>query len=181
MTSTEMPSIKNYLDDIHENEKIIAHVGTISDEVVDSILKKAEKHLENQDDLKAQKKVFGILVEVLQNILKHSITHKNSKDDQSCLFLFKRNSNYGVIAGNYISSQSIGLIQKGIEHANSLNSEEIRNYYRDKLDTGKLSKKGGAGLGLIDIVRKSGSQLNYWFEEVNAHISLFCLEVHINM
>jgi hypothetical protein len=39
----------------------------------------------------------------------------------------------------------------------------------------KISEKGGAGLGLIDIAKKTGSKLSYQFKELNDEVSFFIL------
>jgi len=44
---------------------------------------------------------------------------------------------------------------------------------------GKISNKGGAGLGLIDMARKSGNKLLYAFEKVDEKFSYFYLHTEI--
>ena len=38
-------------------------------------------------------------------------------------------------------------------------------------------EKGGAGLGIIDLARKSGNKLNYEFNKVSNEYSFFCLTI----
>ena len=45
---------------------------------------------------------------------------------------------------------------------------------------GKLSAKGGAGLGFIDIARKSGNKLEYFFKEINSYSSFFILTTKVS-
>jgi hypothetical protein len=52
--------------------------------------------------------------------------------------------------------------------------------YREVLSNGEFSHKGGAGLGIIDISIKSGSQLHYSFSQVNDNSSFYVFEVCIN-
>jgi hypothetical protein len=42
-----------------------------------------------------------------------------------------------------------------------------------------MSAKGGGGLGMIDIARKSGKKLDYSFINVDKHFSFFSLIVNI--
>ena len=42
-----------------------------------------------------------------------------------------------------------------------------------------MSVKGGGGLGLIDIARKSGEKLQYNIREINESFSFFTLTVKI--
>jgi hypothetical protein len=52
--------------------------------------------------------------------------------------------------------------------------------YKKQIKEGKLSPKGGAGLGLIDIARKTGETLNYHFLQLDDNNYFFILEVEIN-
>jgi len=54
---------------------------------------------------------------------------------------------------------------KSINKLNSLSFEELNEAYREQLATGLMSAKGGAGLGLIEIRRKSGKLLQFSINE----------------
>ena len=43
-----------------------------------------------------------------------------------------------------------------------------------------MSKKGGAGLGFIDIARKSGNKLEYHFEKINDDYYFFIINSQIS-
>ena len=47
------------------------------------------------------------------------------------------------------------------------------------MGNGKLSEKGGGGLGLIDIAKKSRNKLGYSFKEIDKDYSFFTLIVKI--
>ena len=51
--------------------------------------------------------------------------------------------------------------------------------YKKQLREGTLSEKQGAGLGLIDIARKSTSKLHYQFIPLDEGHSFFILKVEI--
>ncbi len=48
--------------------------------------------------------------------------------------------------------------------------------------TGKegLSPRGGAGLGFIDMARKSGNKIRFDFEQINDELSFFSVRMTIN-
>jgi len=62
---------------------------------------------------------------------------------------------------------------------NALDSDELRGLYRMKLEKDPRTLKGTAGLGFIDIARKSKSKLDYEFIEMDDNTSFFCLKVVI--
>ena len=54
----------------------------------------------------------------------------------------------------------------------------LKHIIREILGNGKLSEKGGVGLGLIDIAKKSRNKLGYSFKEIDKDYS-FTLIVKI--
>jgi hypothetical protein len=62
-----------------------------------------------------------------------------------------------------------------LEQVNSLDKEELTELYKKQIKEGRLSDKGGAGLGFIDIKRKTGRNLNYHFLPINEDTSFFLL------
>lgn len=129
-----------------------------------------------------KKRVFNILVEILQNIYHHygHITIDNFSDEESVTFvLAKTQGDYYIIAGNYILNEEMPALKAKIDLINSLPSEKLKQVYMETLGNGVISEKGGAGLGLIEIARKSGGKLFYEFRLFDNHISFFSLMVKI--
>ncbi len=44
----------------------------------------------------------------------------------------------------------------------------------------RISSKGGGGLGLVDIARKTGNKLGYTFKKYNDKYSFFYLDILVN-
>jgi hypothetical protein len=62
-----------------------------------------------------------------------------------------------------------------LEQVNSLDKDELTELYKKQIKEGRLSEKGGAGLGFIDIKRKTGRNLEYHFLPINDVSSFFLL------
>jgi hypothetical protein len=60
-----------------------------------------------------------------------------------------------------------------------MSKEELKTYYKEVLSNGVMSEKGGGGLGMIDIARKSGSKLDYKFSVVDEKFSFFSLSIKV--
>jgi hypothetical protein len=67
-----------------------------------------------------------------------------------------------------------------IDNINSLNQDELKQLHKEKMRETAISDKGGAGLGFIDIARKTGNQLEYHFEPIDEKNSFFLLKTSIN-
>ena len=71
-------------------------------------------------------------------------------------------------------------LQERIDYINSLTRDELKQYYKEILNNGEISGKGGGGLGFIDIAKKSGEKLVYTIRELDNNYSFFTLTVRIS-
>jgi len=63
---------------------------------------------------------------------------------------------------------------------NTMDKEGLKEYYQNSLESSVVSSKGTAGLGMIDIARKSGNKLDFEFLNIDNERSFFCLNVKID-
>jgi hypothetical protein len=82
--------------------------------------------------------------------------------------------------GNYIKNEAVRELRERIDKINELDYEELKKLYRFKLENGSFHAGGGAGLGIIDIARKSGTKISYNFEVINTSYSFFSLNIAVN-
>jgi hypothetical protein len=155
--------------------------GIFTDNITDNILALAETNLVKKEDPRALKrKVYNVMVEGLQNITKHQADIDESVINNYGVFVLKKeNLKYFITTGNLIENENIPALTAQIEQVNKLNEEELKAYHRQVLIEGKISSKGGAGLGLIDMARKSGNKLLFAFENVDDKYSYFYLHTEI--
>lgn len=137
------------------------------------------------ESLKTKKKVFNVLVECLQNLYHHiddedEIKREIKRSKSSLVMVIRSQETYYVQTGNYIDKSVVKELEERLIKINSLDKESLREYYRETLDNGSVSSKGTAGLGMIDIARKSGNKLEYEFLEIDNDFSFFSLNVKID-
>ena len=80
-----------------------------------------------------------------------------------------------MITANKILKERIEDLRKTIDTINALNKDELNALYKKQIREGSLSEKGGAGLGLIDIARKTGKKLDYQFLPLEDNKNFFFL------
>ncbi|HLV42931.1 MAG TPA: SiaB family protein kinase [Brumimicrobium sp.] len=164
---------------------MLSFKGVVTPELLSSVLKVMESKLGAlEKSTKTRKRVYSILVECLQNLYHHNEEVNDEIDSillkTSLLIIAKQNDSYEVKTGNYITNDKVQDLEEKIKNVNKLGKQELREMYKTVLNHGELSKKGTAGLGLIDIVRKSGNKLEYNFLPIDEKYSFFCLNVKIN-
>ena len=86
---------------------------------------------------------------------------------------------YSITTGNYILSEREESFKERLERINSLTRDELKQMYKDVLNSDGRSDKGGGGLGMIDIARKTGNKLNYDFATLNDKYSFFSLNINV--
>jgi hypothetical protein len=168
------------------NNIIFVYQGEVTADLVSSILHMMENKLDGDgEDKRVKKKVFNVMVECLQNVYHHldslqvSNVEGEINDRTALLMIGKEEKDYYVITGNHIYNSRIDFIRQRLEKVNNSDKEELKQLYQSILNEGELSEKGTAGLGMIDIARKSGQKLGYDFHPVNEKYSFFSLEAKI--
>lgn len=157
---------------------IFSYLGHLTCSELNKVLKSTEIILStNSSSQRLKKKLFNLLIEITQNLSNHLNDADIAGNNAVFILLMKSDKTYKIITGNYLRSTEIAGIRARIEMVNALNNEELKALYRGVLDIGLPSTGGGAGLGLIDIARKSGENLYYNFEEIDESLSFFTLEV----
>jgi hypothetical protein len=180
-------SINNYFNDLTNNRNVLlSHKGSITSDLINQILDVMEsKLIEVDEQSKTRKKIYNVLVESLQNLYHHvdelPEEYKNQVDPKfGTIIIVEDNNRYIISTGNFIRSTKIKYLKDKIDKINSLTREELKDMYKFILNHQKLSAKGGGGLGLVDIARKTGNKLNYTFHPVNDEFYFFNLDIYVN-
>jgi hypothetical protein len=148
--------------------------GVVTNENSVSLLMLLEKEMENSEfGFVGRKRLFMFVLESLQNVSRHS--DRDEHANMSLVVYSKANGGYTVTTGNVISSSAIADLKLRLDEINHLQTSEIRTVYRQMLSNSEFSSKGGAGLGLIEMAKKTGNKLDYDFLELDNENSYFIL------
>ncbi|MBO7142495.1 MAG: SiaB family protein kinase [Bacteroidales bacterium] len=154
--------------------------GEFTQSLSHQILSLAEKNIDKDHiSSKIKKRVFHIMVESIQNISRHQ--DEPYKPEETAIFgIQKKSEHYYITTGNVIENAKTESLCGKLDKINNLDQEELDAFYREVLSNGQLSSKGGAGLGLIEMARKSGNKLKYALETISDVMSYFYLHSSIN-
>ena len=178
--------IETYLKEQANNNVILFYKGNIDSDVINHVLDVVEnKMVEVNEQGKLRKKVYNVLVESLQNLYHHVDRVPEDFDDQSSekfgiLQIQKVDNGYKIITGNFVHSENIEKLEEKIKRINRSSHEEIKELYKFILNHQRISAKGGGGLGLVDIARKTGNKLDYMFKTYNDKYSFFYLNILVD-
>ncbi len=179
-------NIESFLPDLSKNNIILFYKGNVDSDVINQILDKVEdKMIKADDQSKLRKKVYNVLVESLQNLYHHVDKVPVDFEDQTCekfgmVVVQKVDNAYKITTGNFVRTENVEKLEEKIKRINRSSHEEIKELYKFILNHQRISAKGGGGLGLVDIARKTGNKLEYTFKEYNELYSFFYLDIMVN-
>jgi hypothetical protein len=180
-------NIENYISsDQSAGDIILLYKGGVDSDVINHVLDTVEgKMVEVNEQAKLRKKVYNVLVESLQNLYHHVDSVPEDFEDQGSekyglLVVKKVTDGYRIITGNFVSAENIEKLEEKLKRINRSSHEEIKELYKFILNHQRISAKGGGGLGLVDIARKTGNKLEYEFREYNNKYSFFYLNILVN-
>lgn len=180
-----MTKIYDIYKQLEERDVILSFKGIMTSELLTTILQIMESKMDRFDEHpKIKKKVFNVLVECLQNLYHHIDEDiddlETSVNELNSLFMISRtSSNYTITTGNYMKPKEVPSLKEKLDLINGMSKDELKEYYKMVLNEGTMSEKGTAGLGMIDIARKSGKELEYDFSAINDNLTFFSLSVKI--
>jgi hypothetical protein len=165
-----------------EKDIMLVYCGEFSQDLNKTLLSFAERKFkaENVED-KIRIKIFNIMVEVLQNISKNKVVNLGETAEVTPIFMLgTNNDDYIMISSNMIRNEKIPPLKSRLEQVNTLDKEGLKLLYKDVRLNATFSDASGAGIGIIDIARKSENKLFFKFEEINSEFSVFSLLVRVS-
>lgn len=157
----------------------LAHFGDLNQDLINSLTTNVEEMMISAGDRKPLiKRVFSILIEGLQNILIHG---ERTDEGQPALLIVASNEyKYRVVLGNIAQEADKDRLVTYLDKLNSMDEEEVKEFYLEILNNGLISAKGGAGLGFITMRMKSKDQLHYTFEECGDGLLFFSIATDLD-
>ncbi len=169
-----MELIKKLRNKLLNEHLMFAYRGEVTGDNSVALLLLLEKEMElSEFSLLGRKRLFMFVLENLQNITRHGSTER---DEVTSLVVYNKTADgYTVSTGNVLKKREVKGLRQNLEKINSLDPESIREVYKAMLQDSNIGHKGGAGLGLIEMARKTGNKLDYDFLPIDESYSYFIL------
>jgi len=167
---------------MEENEIIMVYAGEFSQALTKTLLAFTERkfNVEQLED-NVKRKIYNIMVEMLQNISKNALDNDQIITGNSPIFMIGESTDfYFLISSNKIGNENIPMLKNRIDEVNALDSEGLKQLYKQVRINGTFSKVGGAGIGVIDMARKSENTLVYEFTRLDDQYSMYSLLIKVS-
>ena len=158
-----------------ENDSLsLTYSGVFNDKTLMSVISIIANHYGLDKKLKT--KNIYIAIEIFQNIIKYA----NVQDKGNYHFFQTRrlkNGDFMILSSNIISNENAAKVKQRIDKINDMSLVELKQYYKEILLNKEYTEKGGAGLGLIEMRRKTMQNIDYKFIKLDENNSVFLIIV----
>jgi len=159
---------------MEEEGILFSFSGLISQSLTSFTIKSVQEQLEEFNiDHKIIKTMFLITIEQLQNVMSYSknrLINDGNKFISPGIFVIgfdQKNKKYYVSSSNEIEEDDKEKISKKIDLINSMENKQLRDYLREQLRTAENKHERGAGVGFVEMAKRSSEKLEYHFENID--------------
>lgn len=178
--------IHDLYDAMEKQRILLSFKGSLSPDLITALLGLVERKMEHIElDHRSRKRVFNVVMECLQNLYHHNQQPlepsgtTTGNDPHGVVMIALQPDGYSILTGNFMAGTDVERVKDHLDLINSMAPEELRSFYKSTLANGKFSERGGGGLGMIDIARKSGGKLEYGFVPYDKDSAFFSLNVNV--
>lgn len=130
------------------------------------------------------KKLLSIFIEMAQNIAFYSterarLDHIDKDVGAGIIVVTEKDKIYTITSGNMVNKKNLLFIIEHCQKINTMDKEELKQFYKEKIKSSRKKDEKGAGLGLIDVARKSGNQIQFNITPVDENNSFLVLSVKV--
>jgi Pyruvate/2-oxoacid:ferredoxin oxidoreductase gamma subunit len=143
----------------------LSYGGEFTQTLISGMTKVLEKKVESSElNKKISNNIFVVFIEMGQNILNYSKQHAEEMfDSRGLICVGKENGHYFITSQNLITAEDKAYIETKLAQISTLSKEEIKRLYKETRRAKRDTYMDGAGLGLLEIARKS-SQIEHSFK-----------------
>ncbi|MEA3451964.1 MAG: SiaB family protein kinase, partial [Bacteroidota bacterium] len=159
----------DFFNQFWKDNLVIIYCGYFNDKSLISLTDIIALHYDIEESKNKFKGRFVYLtVETFQNVIRYTkplMDKMNLNGHKNFFFTKKVDDDFFISTANVVKPKSIDIIEKKIKEVNNLSQEELNTKYKEVLLNKAFSEEGGAGLGFIEMGRKTKQNLDYSFEK----------------
>ena len=168
---------------LHGDRSVFAYSGAFHDEHTGRLIALGEASVSSDVRGTARGRLAFIMVEAYQNILRHRavLPPQVERGEGRSLFLLRCGSDgqQVVVAVNPVKKSDVMGLRTALHRLHGMDPSQLKNLFLSGLQHTADQPRRGAGLGLIEMARRSGSDLGYTLRGLGADHELFILAVRL--
>lgn len=166
----------------------VVYLGNVTQATIDGVTEMISEDLSVRNENKrVTKRVYHVMMESLQNICKHADSQSDEESNsleqglvKKGIFLIGHNEvEYFITTGNNIEIKNAVVLRDILDNVNAQDADGLKDLYRSAMENSEFGETGGAGLGFIDMAKKTGTKYEYYFEPDSETSCFFILTMRI--
>jgi len=162
---------------------IIDFEGSISFETMEKLLNQLKSASQfNALRKPVRKRVYGTVVESIDNIFKYATPFKNKGNLQNKppqIIVKEADGKFIVSAGNLIRNDKVEDLKYKLNRINMMDDDELKSLYEEVINKEAKEEDRGAGLGLITMAMRTDENIRYQFEPAGPGHTYFTMQITI--
>ena len=186
-------SMYEFRNALYDRGVIFCYSGYVTEPVLSGIGGALKQKLKLEDaDTNTMRNVFAIFVEQMQNIIRYSAEWEDSaKLEGEGTAADRTEIRYGVLAigmehakffvscGNKVHRSDVERLRTRLGDLQAMDKQSIKDLYKAKLRGPTEETSKGAGLGFIEIARRSTEIIDFAFMDLDDEYSFFALKAFV--
>ncbi|MCB1160058.1 MAG: hypothetical protein H7A25_09595 [Leptospiraceae bacterium] len=164
--------------EIQSYRSIFYFKGRMSQEILGELGSMIKSSWSNESNMR---RMFAVFIELAQNILHYSAEKIHDETGREngvgIIILNEEEDVFRFHSGNLVHTQKANELIEKCKFINSLDKDELRKLYKEKIKGSRPEDSKGAGLGFIDMARKSDRPLGFKLDPIDEEYSFFTLSV----
>ncbi|MBR4264986.1 MAG: SiaB family protein kinase [Bacteroidales bacterium] len=168
-------------EELKDDTLSFIYLGKFDNTVLGFATEILKGHMTQADDTEGKKnKMSFLMIESFQNILRYGVLGREENETSGEIFMVRKTKgSYYITTGNFVENANIGPTREKLERVNSLTPEELKKLFLETLQNKKISQQGGAGLGFMEMVRKTKEKLDFDFVKISDTRSFFYFQIRL--
>ena len=144
----------------NQNRTLLCFNGPISRSLIEEIGNALKNYLNVEHARPAEAMdVFSVYIEMIQNIRQYAAQNGDTDACATVVIGRRDESRYVVSAGNLVRIEDGNALVARVQELAALDKAELKAAYKAQFTSPAQGVASGAGLGLIDIARRSGAPM----------------------
>lgn len=158
----ELIDLFSLREQFDKSKIVLAFNGPISQTLLEEIGAALKSHLLKDNQPSQALNVFGVYIELTQNIRNYCISKEFNSQDSSATVVVANDDedHYIILAGNMVDPDDAEILVNNISHLASMDKAELKAAYKKQLHVPRdKDSSTGAGLGLLEVARRTSKPL----------------------
>lgn len=181
MLASKMFDLRNYLKD---QQIIFCYSGYMTDDILMGIGRAFKSKMElDQLDRQKTKTAFSVFVEQVQNVIRYSAEIETDEMENELryglLSIGQKADKIFISCGNIVKTDDALRLESQLQRIKEMDKDELKALWKETLRADSPDTSKGAGVGFIDIARRSKGDIEFDFAPINAGNVFFTLQAFL--